>query len=133
MKALPCALLLLLSTHHAPLTTADLTVGEQVCMTGFIMDTFCINRGTLLDAPSVVSLKNPELHSYHCLLDVGVCIDSGYQVLGSKDPVNGLYCQGLRVDDTDKVVFAGRAHGTTESQPGFFSCSTCSGMDDLLN
>ncbi len=49
--------------------------------------------------------------------------------MGSKDPVNGLHCQGLRVDDTDKVVAAGRAHGTTESNPDFFSCSTCSGPD----
>lgn len=50
-------------------------------------------------------------------------------MLGSKDPINGRYCQGLRVDDTDKVAAAGRAHGTTESSPDFFSCSTCSGPD----
>ena len=50
-------------------------------------------------------------------------------MLGSKDPVSGRYCQGLRIDDTDKVLVAGRAHGTTESNPDFFKCSTCNGPD----
>lgn len=112
------------------LSSADVMVGDQVCMTGFIMDNFCIERGTLLDKSSVATLANPQLHSYHCLLDVGVCINSGFQVLGDKDPVSGLHCPGLRVDDTAPVLKAGRAHGTTQRQPGFFSCSTCSGPDE---
>ena len=51
-------------------------------------------------------------------------------MLGDKDPVSGLHCPGLRVDDTASVLKAGRAHGTTQRQPGFFSCSTCSGPDE---
>mmetsp|Transcript_10310 Transcript_10310/g.15605 ORF Transcript_10310/g.15605 Transcript_10310/m.15605 type:complete len:314 (+) Transcript_10310:3-944(+) len=98
-------------------------------MTGFIMDNFCIERGTLLDKSSVTTMENPELHSYHCLLDVGVCINSGYQVLGDKDPISGLHCPGLRIDETDRVLSAGRAHGTTQSDPDFFSCDTCTGPD----
>ena len=108
----------------------SLKVGDEICTTGFIMDTFCINRGTLLDKSSVATLKNPELHSYHCLLDLSVCINSGYQVLGEKDPTTGEYCLGYRIDDTSKVLAAGRAHGTTKRFPGFFSCSTCSGPDN---
>ena len=46
--------------------------------------------------------------------------------------MNGLYCPGLRIDDTDKVLMAGRAHGTTMEDPNdaFFACSTCSGPDN---
>ena len=51
---------------------AALKIGDVVCVTGYIMDHFCIERGTLLDNPSTETLKNPEEHSFHCLLDVGV-------------------------------------------------------------
>ena len=47
---------------------------EAVCFEGYVMDRFCINRGTLLDASSVKTLLNPEKHSAHCLVDVGVCL-----------------------------------------------------------
>ena len=40
-------------------------VGDEICFEGFIMDSFCIERGTLLDAPTIISLQNPELHSFH--------------------------------------------------------------------
>jgi hypothetical protein len=32
---------------------------------GFIMDTICIDLGTLLDNPSVRTLENPGVHSFH--------------------------------------------------------------------
>ena len=32
---------------------------------GFVMDNFCIERGTLLDEPSTTTLVNPERHSVH--------------------------------------------------------------------
>ena len=129
---LPSLLPLLLSTHP---TTANITLNQRVCMTGFIMDTFCIERGTLLDNPSVTTMANPELHSYHCLLDVGVCVNSGFNILGSKDDNNdgGLYCPGLRIDtmDTNTVLAAGRAHGTSiRDHPNFAPCDTCTGPDD---
>ena len=56
----------------------------NVCIVGYVMDTFCINRGTLLDNPSVKTLRNPELHTIHCLVDVSRCRNSGYEVL--RDP-----------------------------------------------
>lgn len=50
-------------------------------------------------------------------------------MLGDKDPISGLYCPGLRIDETDRVLAAGRAHGTTESDFDFFPCDTCTGPD----
>ena len=111
-------------------TTPSLMIGDRVCTTGFIMDTFCIERGTLLDNPRVDTLKNPELHSYHCLLDVTACTRSGFQVLGEKNPTTGEHCLGYRLGESDRVLAAGRAHGTTTRQPDFFPCSTCFGPDE---
>jgi len=104
-------------------SVSALKVGDTVCVEGFIMDFFCINRGTLLDAPSVVSLKNPELHSLHCLLDVGSCVRSGYEVLIDPKDSESLYCRGFRLDDpgNEMVLEQGRATG----EKGF--CTTCTG------
>lgn len=64
--------------------TAD---GEVVEAEGYIMDILCIERGTLLDAPDIVTLQNPEKHSIHCLVDVDECVDSGYSILSPpKEP-----------------------------------------------
>lgn len=84
------------------------------------MDLYCIGRGTLLDNPSVKTLVNPEKHSVHCLVDVGVCTGSGYEVL--IDPAGGsddVYSRGIRLDDAgnQQVIALARATG---------SCSTCS-------
>ena len=57
---------------------------QTVCATGFIMDTFCIQRGTLLDnnaARSLIDGEGPQKHSYHCLLDVPQCLDGGFEML----------------------------------------------------
>ena len=67
-----------LLTLQQPAFAAD---DDIQCTEGFVMDLFCINRGTLLDAPSVVTLQNPEKHSVHCLIDVDRCINSGYNIL----------------------------------------------------
>ena len=67
----------LLTLQQPTFTTDD----DMQCTEGFVMDLFCINRRTLLDVPSVVTLQNPEKHSVHCLVDVGWCIDSGYNIL----------------------------------------------------
>ncbi len=47
------------------------------------MDVYCIERGTLLDNPSVktLSLDGPIKHSVHCLVDVGRCNSSPFEVL----------------------------------------------------
>ena len=56
---------------------------QTVCATGFIMDTFCIQPGTLLDnnaARSLIDGEGPQKHSYHCLLDVPQCLDGGFEI-----------------------------------------------------
>ena len=68
-----------------------------------------------------MTLENPEEHSFHCLLDVDLCKESGYQVIGPKDEETGMHCMGFRLDDTDAVVAAGQAYG----QQGY--CTSCTG------
>ena len=63
------------------------------------------NGGVLLDSPNVVTLQNPEEHSFHCLLDVGVCAASGYQVLGTKDPTTDRHCPGFRLSESTTPQF----------------------------
>jgi hypothetical protein len=55
------------------------------------MDQLCIDRGTLLDNPSVKTLENPELHTIHCLIDIKRCIDSGFTILKPPSTPGGLY------------------------------------------
>ena len=95
---------------------------DMQCTEGFVMDLFCINRGTLLDAPNVVTLQNPEKHSVHCLIDVDRCVNSGYNILlpnpkfgqGSKPK----FVHALILDKTgnDLVLKFARENGV---------CSTC--------
>ena len=91
------------------------------------MDRFCIDRGTLLDNPSVTTLLNPEKHSLHCLVDVARCTDSGFEILApvSKPTADAAYCPAYRIggssgfDDTLKLA---RELGNKNG-----SCSTCTG------
>ena len=53
----------------------------EVCLTALVMDRYCIDRGTLLDRPRVKTLENPGAHSVHCLVDVGVCNSSPFELL----------------------------------------------------
>ena len=73
----------------------------------------CIEEtgGTLLNDGDVITLQNPELHSFHCLLDVSLCYESGYQVLGPKDPETNRHCLGFRIGDAHAVLDAGRSLG----------------------
>lgn len=57
---------------------------STLCAEGFIMDDFCVQRGTLLDPAGTPTFTNPAVHTVHCLIDVGACRDSGYHIL--KDP-----------------------------------------------
>jgi hypothetical protein len=93
-------------TDAATLGEVSLAVGDRVTVTGFIMDNFCIERGTLLDAPSVVTLQEPDLHSVHCLIDVPSCAQSNYEVLldpapGAEDP---MYSRGFVLDEAGKEM-----------------------------
>ncbi len=61
-------------------TAAAATVATK-CFSGFIMDTLCINLGTLIDHPNLRSLSNPGVHSVGCMLDIPGCVSGGYEIL----------------------------------------------------
>ena len=114
-----------LLTLHQPTVAAD---DEMQCTEGFVMDLFCINRGTLLDAPSVITLQNPEKHSVHCLVDLNICVNSGYNIL-LPNPKFGQgneskFAHALTLDKTgnDLVVKLARENGV---------CSTCTGSGKI--
>lgn len=80
-----------------------LKVGDNICVEGYVMDLYCIDRGTLLDAPDVVALKNPELHSFFCLIEPPPCAASPWNVL--IDPAvdgDGFYRRGFVLDEVSK-------------------------------
>lgn len=87
------------------------------------MDVYCVERGTLLDMPSIKTLERPEEHSVHCLVDVSVCFDSGFEVLRPVQGQENQYCRAFRLDAQgyQKALTLARSIG----KPG--SCTTCSG------
>lgn len=98
---------------------------QTVCATGFIMDTFCIQRGTLLDNPSARSLidgEGPQRHSYHCLLDVPQCLDGGFEMLEAPLAGSDTYCRILRFADIQMITNFLRARGRAGG-----GCTTCTG------
>jgi hypothetical protein len=102
-----------------------LEVGEQFCVEGFIMDFYCIDRRFLLDRSSIRTLESPELHSVHCLVDVGLCNSSPYEILLDPLPGESLYARGWRLDDATKnrMIDLARSVG---------SCSTCENRQGLI-
>ena len=117
-RFLATAFLLLTVIHYS---NADLQVGDTICAEGYIMDFFCINRGTLLDNPSVRTLENPGVHSFHCLVDVNSCVTSPFEIL--LDPMDGetIYKRGWRLDEESKQ----EAIALAQSVGTFGFCSTC--------
>jgi len=96
---------------------------EVVCFQGYVMDTYCVRLGVLLDNPTVETLRHPELHSFHCLVDVPRCIADGYEMLAESPGREFPYGRFLRLDATgnEQMLELARSFG----QPG--GCSTCTG------
>ena len=115
MRPRPNVLLLLLLSTDA-LAQGESGSGEstanQVCTTGYIMDWFCIDRGTLLDHNAIETLRGPEKHTVHCLVDPAICWASGFAVLedSNADPP---YCSAYRLDakGNDMALTLARATG----------------------
>jgi hypothetical protein len=110
----------LVPRHVLPLLSfLSLTHGaiQKVCQESFIMDTFCLERGTLLDNPSVNTLANPEKHTLHCLVDVPRCYDSGFEILGPRNTSTG-YCRAFALDANGNALALTLARNTGD-------CSTC--------
>eukprot|EP00606_Chrysophyceae_sp_TOSAG23-5_P000064 GSChrysophyteH2.ASY1.ANO1.230.1 assembled CDS len=86
----------------------------------YVVDSYCIDRGTLLDDPSVVTLQNPAAHSIHCLVDVAACRASGYELLSPPAAGSNTYCRAFTLDEAgnDLVVDYARSVG---------ECHSCSG------
>merc|ERR1719414_1996614 len=51
-------------------TTTTTTPAPGACFTGYVVDTTCLNQGFFFDNTDANPLLNPEVHSFHCLLDV---------------------------------------------------------------
>jgi len=100
------------------------TRAQEVCIVGYVMDKYCINRGTLLDNPSVDTLEGPDRHTVHCLVDVRQCYKSGFEVLADpEDSGESKYCRAYELDGNGNDMVLSYARNIGE-------CSTCnsSGM-----
>ena len=80
-------------------TASSLEVGDTICVQGYIMDYWCIDNVVMLDNPKLKTLESPGEHTAHCLLDVGVCLDSPFEVLTDPVASGGLYTRGYRLTD----------------------------------
>jgi hypothetical protein len=98
---------------------------DEICFEGNVVDRYCIDRGSLLDNPSVSPLEKPNLHSIHCLVDVPACVKSGYDVL--VDPVDGstTYCRAFALDAAGTEMIAAQARKTGSKVQG---CTTCTNI-----
>ena len=99
----------------------------NVCFEGYVMDRFCIDRGTLLDNSQVKTLLHPELHSVHCLVDVSICYNSGFEILAplSEATADAAYCPAYRIGGDsgfEKTLKLAREVGNKGA-----GCSTCTG------
>lgn len=108
------------------LQVADgVAVGDTICTEGFVMDFFCINRGTLLDRPRVRTLEGPDQHSVKCLIDVNSCVSSPFEILLDPKGNETLYSRGFQLDDTGKEMSINLARsGRSTSPSGFRAAMT---------
>jgi len=110
------AMIMMLTLTPSSIVNAALQAGDNICVEGYVMDSFCIDRGTLMDNPSVQTLLNPELHSFHCLLDVPSCVESPFEILLEPNEPGQPFSRGFRLDDNSKAVALGKQVGI---------CDTC--------
>jgi len=101
----------------------SVTVGDKICVEGFVMDNYCIGIGFLLDAPEIKTLFQPEEHSLHCLVDPPICRDSGYEVLWETPDAATPYSRAYVLDEAGNQELIAFAQQTGEK--GF--CTSCTG------
>lgn len=85
---------LFLSVVLSSVTTAQ---AESVCVSGYPMDTYCIDRKRLLDK-GLETLVYPFEHTVHCLVDVPDCVASGYEILVPSSSASGRFVRAVRLD-----------------------------------
>jgi hypothetical protein len=103
MKFSPSAALTILLLASRVKGSHSASVGDTVCAEGYVMDYYCIDRGTLFDNPSVISLEGPDQHSVMCLIDVPECAAGAYEVLVPPQGGSGNYTRGYRLDNSTKT------------------------------
>jgi len=100
------------------------SAGDEICVEGFVMDRFCINRGTLLDSSGGIrTLEGPDKHSLHCLVDVDECIGTPYEILIDPLPGNKTHCRGFSLSMKDSETVRNKARQL--GKKGY--CKTCTG------
>jgi hypothetical protein len=114
---------------HAEETVMNIQEGDVVCAEGFIMDYYCIELGFLLDDASAVTLRDPDRHSVHCLVDVPQCFQSEFEILIDPEEAGQLYSRGWRVDDTGRELLIDLARATGMREGESRRCSTCTTDD----
>ncbi len=97
----------------------EASLTPNFCMSGYVMDTYCIKLGNLLDKPTLRSLQYPDQHSSFCLLTVPQCIASGYELLSAPMTAGGDYGRAAKLDAMGNYMFTSLA-----LQLG--NCSLCS-------
>jgi len=102
---------------------ARLMQESEFCASGYIMDKFCIQRGSLLDNSRIGSLSSegPEAHSIHCLVDIGVCRNSGYEMLSAPTSDEGSFGRAFEFDDAGNAMVLAEARRVGEK--GY--CTSC--------
>lgn len=95
---------------------AALEIGDQLCIQGFIMDYFCIENGNMIDNGRV-TLEEPDRHTVHCLVDVGICVETAFEVLVESPQAFTSYSRGYRLDDSSKtdIIRLARSVGSCDS------------------
>ncbi|KAG7371674.1 hypothetical protein IV203_017815 [Nitzschia inconspicua] len=122
--------LLIIGTFVESNVTDTVTVGDVICIEGYVMDRYCIDNVRLLDNPREETLKRPDLHTVHCLVDVGICRNSFFEILTPPPPGSDTYGVGWRlkeddpdeagISSKDKIIQLARKVGDPENW-----CSTC--------
>ncbi|ETW02875.1 hypothetical protein H310_05347 [Aphanomyces invadans] len=126
----PFTFLALVSMASTAAAQACTATGTNVTVSGFVMDNFCIQRGNLVDNPSVITLKGPDVHTIHCLIDLTPCVESKYTLLAP--PANGsdLYSVKYQLGDAGSALARAAARGARSlgGKTGF--SVTVTGIDD---
>jgi len=114
-------------------TDNSMKVGDTGCVIGFVMDRFCIDRGTLFDNPSVQTLLNPERHSVHCLIDVGSCVATPFEILTDPSPGSNRYNRAWTLSETAKaeIIALAASTGNPNNSPRCRECTNPDGEIDF--
>lgn len=83
-------------------------------------------RGRLLDTNDV-ALVEPDRHTLHCLVDVGVCNVGPFFILQDPETEGGMYSVQYQLNDHTEMLAMARAAGRRGG-----GCSTCEGGSDGL-